>query len=116
MRKILSLLVLAAVAAVPVTTLAQEAGDACVAGQRDARHDVNGLLWFAMGCVFPILGLVAAFVIEPSPPAIGLVGKSSEYVAAYTDCYKDKARDIQTHKALIGFLCVPTLGIALLWL
>lgn len=117
MKKVLSTLILFSLLASPTLIIAQEsAGDACLQAQVDAERDVNGTLWLALGCVLPILGLVAAFLVEPSPSATALLGKSADYVAVYTDCYQDKAQDIQVHKALIGLLCVPTLGIALFWL
>lgn len=116
MRRIVSTLIVLSMLAVPTILLAQEAGDACVRAQLDAERDLNGALWFALGCLFPIVGLVVAYVAKPSPSATALLGKSSDYVAVYTDCYKDKGRNIQVRKALIGLLCVPTFGIALFWL
>jgi len=116
MKKSLCVLILLSLLTLPVVALAEDAGDACVRAQLDAERDVSGALWLALGCIFPILGLAAAYLLEPSPPATALLGKSSDYVAVYTDCYKDKGRNIQVRKALIGLLCVPTFGIALFWL
>lgn len=104
MKKSLCVLILCSVLALPVVALAEDAGDACMQAQIDAERDVNTPLWLGAGCLFGIFGVGAAYLIEPSPSAIGLMGKSSEYVMVYTDCYKDKGRSVQTNKALIGCL------------
>ena len=104
MKKFVSTLIILSLIAVPVITLAQDAGDACLQAQMDAERDVTGPLWFGAGCLFGILGVGAAYLIEPSHSAMGLLGKSPEYVAAYTDCYKDKGRSIQTKNAWTGCL------------
>jgi len=102
LKKLLSLMIVAALITVPVTAMAQ--GDACAQAYNDARRDVNGTLWFAMGCLLGVIGLGVAYLVEPSPSATSLVGKSSDYVAVYTDCYKDKGRSVQTRKAFNGCL------------
>ena len=104
MKKVVSTLIILLLIAGPVIVLAQDAGDACLQAQMDAERDVTGPLWFGAGCLFGILGVGAAYLIEPSPSAMGLLGKSPEYVAAYTDCYKDKGRSIQTKNAWTGCL------------
>lgn len=78
--------------------------DACMAAQAAADRDINTTLWFGAGCLFGIFGLGAAYVIEPSPSATSLLGKSPEYVAVYTDCYRDGAQKIQKSKAMTGCL------------
>ena len=83
---------------------AQTAGEACLDAERQAESDINGQTWFLIGCLGGIVGWVVAQAIEPSPPAAPLVGKDADYVAAYTDCYKRKAKNIQTQKALTGCL------------
>ena len=96
----------------PLVTLAQQASvqaEAVAAGEKDAEAEVNKTLWFAAGCFLTVLGVVGAYVIEPSPPASRLLGKSPEYVAFYTDAYKAKARNIQVRPALIG--CAITGGL-----
>lgn len=109
MKKFLSLLVLGLVLAAPSVALAQETTDPCVQGRIDAEREVDTPLWFAAGCLFGILGIGAAYVLEPSPSAMGLVGKSADYVAVYTECYQDKGRSEQTRKAFLGCLA----GVAL---
>jgi len=107
------LIVLAVVVALsPLGLLAQlpVATDACAQAQMDAQADVNETMWFFAGCLFGVLGVGAAYVIEPSPPASRLIGQPPDYVAIYTDCYKDKAKSIQTSASMKG--CVLD---AVLW-
>jgi len=78
------------------------ASSAIVAADRDARANTSGGLWFAAGCLFGPLGVGAAYIMEPSPKASSLLGKSPEYVAAYTEEYKSVGKSIQTKNALTG--------------
>lgn len=84
--------------------LAQEVSqaDACTDAERDAEANTNKTIWFIAGCLGGLIGLIIAYAIEPSPPATKLLGKSPEYVAAYTDCYKRKGKSVQTKTALLG--------------
>ncbi len=111
MRKIA---IAALIVAIVVPFFAAESTDAtkaCTDAKLDAQRDINTTLWMGAGCLFGLLGIGAAYVIEPSPPASRLLGKPSDYVAIYTDCYKDEGRSIQTKAAVKG--CVVG---ALLWL
>jgi hypothetical protein len=83
-------------------SLQSETDEACAAAQADAEEETSGALWFLAGCALTWVGVVGAYVIKPNPTATKLLGKSPEYVAAYTDCYKDKAVSIQTKWAWIG--------------
>ena len=89
-----------------VVALAQEAemAEARAAAEADAQADVNGTLWFFVGCIGGWLGVAGAYLIKPSPPASRLIGKSPEYIAFYTDAYQAKAKSIQTGKAWTGCL------------
>jgi hypothetical protein len=80
----------------------EELANACKQAEFDAQRDVNGALWVAAGFFGGIFGVAAAYLIEPTPPASRLIGKSSEYIQAYTDCYTSKAKSIQTNKAITG--------------
>jgi len=73
-----------------------------MAGEQAARANTNGMLWMAIGCVGSWVGVAAAYIYEPSPPATPLLGKSPEYVAAYTDAYKATAKNVQTGKVWTG--------------
>lgn len=98
----------------PIVVNAQATADAIAQAQVDASSDVNGMLWMGAGCLFGILGVGAAYIIEPSPKATRLLGKSPEYVAAYTDAYKNKAKSVQTSNAWIGCLGGTALYLLLL--
>ena len=84
--------------------LAQDVATACLDAERQAESDVDSTTWFAIGCLLGLVGWLIGMVSETSPPAAQLMGKSPEYVAVYTDCYKKKAKSIKTSKALIGCL------------
>lgn len=89
---------------VPDYALAQaaevSATDACFQGKSDAQRNTSGI-WFFAGCV-GILGLLIAYTVAPTPPASSILGKSPEFVAAYTDCYRSEGKSAQGRKALIG--------------
>ena len=95
----------------------EEVANACKQGEFDAHRDVNGTLWLAIGFFGGIFGIAAAYLIEPSPPASRLIGKSPEYIQVYTDCYKRKGKSVQGKKAITGFVVGILVGIALvvLW-
>ncbi len=102
MKKALSIILIHLILLVPI--LAQQPGDACAQAKADATMEVNSTVWFGAGCLFGLLGLGAAYVIEPEPSATSLLGKSPDYVAHYTDCYKESGKNIQTKKAMNGCL------------
>jgi hypothetical protein len=88
-----------------VSTFAQTNDDVVMAMQQaeaDAAADTSSGGWFAAGCFLGVIGWAAAYVTEPSPPASRLLGKSPEYVAAYTDAYRLKAKNIRASKSLLG--------------
>jgi len=88
----------------PIFSQSAEASKACIQAQMDAERDINATLWLGVGFLFtfPLGWPLLPMMIEPSPPASRYVGKSPEYVAAYTDCYKSAAKKIQQDKALQG--------------
>ncbi|MBN2379227.1 hypothetical protein JXM67_05440 [candidate division WOR-3 bacterium] len=121
MRKLLSIMLVLGMTAIPVLSYAddipesEEIGkveentvgvaddaDACLKARHDAEKKVQGMAWFALGCLMPVVGIIASYVVEPRPSGLELLGKSPEYVAAYTDCYEDKGRSIQIGNAWLG--------------
>ena len=88
--------------AMPILAQQDEFMAGRIAGEQAARANTNGTLWLAAGCLFTWVGLLAAYIYEPNPSATMLLGKSPEYVAAYTDAYKATAKSVQSSKALIG--------------
>ena len=112
--QILALLMVVLTFSTPFVTFAQQNSlqmEAIAAAERDAQNDVNKGLWFLGGCFGGIIGVIIAYGVEPYPPATRLLGKSPEYVAVYTDTYKEKAKKLQTNSAL-GGCCVSTLYVA----
>lgn len=85
-----------------------EAGQ--IAGEKAARENTNGTLWFFTGCVG---GLLLVYFIEPRIPTLPLLGKSAEYTAAYTDAYRGTAKSIQSRKAIEGCIASTMLNIML---
>ena len=88
----------------PLVPLAQQNlhAEAIIAAQRDAQNDVNKSLWFLGGCLGGVIGVIIAYGVEPAPSATRLLGKSPEYVAFYTDAYKEKAKRLQADNAMVG--------------
>jgi hypothetical protein len=116
-RSLATLALTVAVLVYPTTALAEEAtgtaAEGVVAGQADGRSSSSGFLWFGAGCLFTYFGVGAAYLITPSPPAMRLLGKSIEYVAAYTDAYAASARSVQTNNAWWGCILTNTVGCGL---
>ena len=96
----------------PFVTIAQQnfvQAEAATAAEADANKDVNKLLCFSVGCVFsalfflptpygyllPPTGIIGSYSYRPSPPPSRLIGKSPEYVDAYTSAYQLKRANIQ---------------------
>ena len=92
--------------------LAQDVSTACMEAERQAQSDISGGTWFVIGCLAGLIGYLIAMQ-EPNPPATPLLGKSPEYVAAYTDCYRKKGKSIKTKNALTG--CLVGTGISVVF-
>lgn len=74
----------------------------CQEGEAAAEDDINGTAWAIGGCLATVLTLGAATFLEPEPPSSALVGKDDQYVAEYTDCYKEAGVDKRQKYALYG--------------
>lgn len=85
------------------TLLAQDLNNACGDGQNSAKADISGGTWFIAGCFLgPLVYLIG---LQPeNPPATNLLGKPPEYVAAFTDCYRNETKRIKSSNALTGCL------------
>jgi len=102
MKRVL-LIVAVFIVFLPVITVAQVPdNEACVQAKADAEMDVNKTMWFVGGCLIGVLGVGAAYLVKPNPPASKLLGKSPEYIASYSDCYSAKASSIQTSSSIYG--------------
>ena len=89
-----------------------DAGRAAAEGVQDADADINGTLWFFVGCL-GIIGIAVAYFAEPSPPPARLMGKSSEYVMLYTTAYKTEGKSIQGRHAIYGCLVGTAIVVAI---
>lgn len=105
----------------PFVTIAQQTfvqAEAATAAEADANKDVNKLLCFSAGCVlsalfflpspygyfFPPTGIIGSYSYRPVPPPSRLIGKSPEYIAAYTSAYPLKRGNIQAQWTSAGCL------------
>jgi hypothetical protein len=114
LRSLVALALAVAVLVYPATVLASEtegtAAEGAIAGQVDGRANTSSILWFGAGCLFELLGVAAAYLMTPNPPAMRLLGKSPEYVAAYTDAYGTSAKNVQTNNAWLGCILSSLAG------
>ena len=78
--------------------------DAEITAENDAKSDVNKIIWVCAGLFGNIIGILVAYIYQPTPPLSRLFEKSDVYKMYYTDKYKDKTRSEQIIYALIGLL------------
>ena len=72
--------------------------------QKDVEVYINKPMWFMIGCMLPVFGLITPYLYKPPVPAGELIGKSPEYVAYYTDAYQVEMEKRQFRYALNGFI------------
>lgn len=112
--KLFSLLTVLLIFSTPLLVIAQQNSivlEAQLAAERDAKADVNQLNWrlFGLGmafigggCILGPVAIASAYVHLPTPPAGRFIGKSPEYILAYTEVYESKARRLQVESAVVG--------------
>lgn len=83
-----------------------------IAAERDAETDVSKLVWIVVGFALNVIGILIAYIYQPSPPLSRIHNQSQEYALFYPDAYKAKVRHIQLVYAAIGFAI--EIGIALI--
>lgn len=84
--------------------------------KRDVEAHVNKPMWFAVGCLIPVFGLLGPYLYRPPVPTGRTIGKPPEYVAFYTDTYKTEMEKLQFQYALTGCVTgVVTQGCLLLF-
>jgi len=91
-----------AVFAAPLLAQTPEVEEARQAGEADAKRDVSGLMWLGAGCLFNVIGVGLAYFVTSTPQTSRLLGKSSEYVGAYTEAYTKTVRVNRVTWAAIG--------------
>ena len=74
-----------------------------LAAEQDAESDSIRILWFFVGLVLSILGVLVAYIYQQAPPASRFLDKSQEWTVLYSDAYKVKVRNIQVKYSAIGF-------------
>ncbi len=79
-----------------------EQHDAVIAAEHDSNTDLNKLVWLCAGFFGGIIGVLVAYIYQPTPPLTRLYEKSEEYKMYYSDTYKVKLRSGQLTYALIG--------------
>jgi hypothetical protein len=91
-----------------------DGAEAAAAGERDAIADTSSGAWFVLGCLLGGIGVIIAYVAEPTPPPARLIGQSPEWVTVYSAAYKTAGRSAQGKGALIGCLVIAGVFVALL--
>ncbi len=79
-----------------------EQHDAEIAAEQDAKTDLNKLVWVCAGLFGNIIGVLVAYIYQPTPSLTRLYEKSETYKMFYNDTYKVKIRNLQVTYALIG--------------
>ena len=77
--------------------------EARINAEQDAEIDVSKILWVVVGLFTTIIGILIAYIYQPTPPATRLFEKSQEYTLFYTEAYQAKTRSIQLTYAVVGF-------------
>jgi len=114
-EKAFSLFLALTILVIPLLAQVEQAGasQARMQAEIDAKRDTQAAVWFILGCAGSLLGLLVAQVITATPPQAALVGKSTEYVAVYTDVYVRKVKSIRTTYSLYG--CGASVAGCCLW-
>lgn len=85
--------------------------DARAQGEADAESEVNKMAWVGIGFLLGLVGVIIAYAVTPTPPQARLIGKSPEYVTAYTQAFQSKAKSIQGTQSVVGCLVGTALSI-----
>ena len=100
-------------AMVAAPLLAQQATNDYLQGKQDGERDAQGNgNWFFAGCL-GLVGVLIAYVVEPSVPTEQLMGKSPEYVRGYEEGYKRKTKSKNATKAVYGCLTLGCVEVVL---
>ncbi|MCD6578286.1 hypothetical protein J7L48_02285 [bacterium] len=79
-------------------------GNSLLDSTLSAQLHTSKFLWFGAGCLFGIIGVGAAALVQPTPPSTALIGKNSSYITVYTENYKKVGKRVQTKQAIWGCL------------
>lgn len=95
-KKIASLIMIILMLSIPVAlqssqTAPVQTTSEYVQGRIDGEQAAKGdPLWILGGFLCGLFAVIYCYVQSATPPAIALVGKTSEYILGYTDGYKAK--------------------------
>ena len=96
---------------ITMPSLAQVESSDFLQGKQDGKMAAKGnVVYTLLGVGCGVIGLIAAVVSEPEPPAEALIGKSEEYVFGYTEGYKNESRKKNIGGAVGG--CALGIGLA----
>lgn len=76
----------------------------CQEAEAEAKDNISGTVWAVGGCLASVTALGAATFLKPEPPSSALMGKDDQYVAEYTDCYREQGVNKRQKYALYGCL------------
>jgi len=91
-----------------------DGAQAAAAGERDAIADTSSGAWFVLGCLLGGIGVLIAYVAEPTPPPSRLIGQSPEWVSVYSAAYKSAGRSAQGKSAIVGCLVITAVIVVLI--
>ena len=104
LRKSISLFLSVVMLFIPLIVNAQETINEekakAVQAEADAESDVNTAKWFGAGCLFKVFRVGAVYLLAPSLNETRILGKSPEYVRAYTKAYNDKKKSWSMEKRI----------------
>ena len=81
---------------------ASEVEQATADARRDAELNVSSLAWGSAGFVCTFFAPIYAYLALPEVPVGALLGKSPEYVDAYTLVYQQNVRRRRLQASVIG--------------
>ena len=70
--------------------------------EQDAETDATKILWILAGFFLSLIGLLIAYIYQPTPAATRLLEKSQQYILFYTEAYIAKSRNIQLLYTAVG--------------
>jgi len=91
---------------------ANEGANDLLQGKMEGEQAASGsAIWFVGGFCCGLVGVGAAYVFPPDPPAEALLGKSPEYIMGYKEGYQNKARRKNLMYAGVGYATACCIGI-----
>ena len=100
-KKVVALILLVLIVATPLAAVQTQ--DDYIQGKADGEQAASGnFLWFFAGAGCGLIGVGAAYLMKPGPPAHAMVGKSANYAIGYRDGYGNKSRNQNTLYACGG--------------